>query len=170
LALTLRRQRIQIPPVLVRFGIFAALWLTLDGAKPAGLVIGLPAAALATWISVRLLPPSRSRRRFVALLSLGWHFLWGSVVAGMDVAVRAFHPRLPLRTGFITCKCGIPAGPQRDLFLGMGSLMPGSLPVAVNVDGRIVLHCLDTKQPLAEQMAEHEARLVRALGGSAADA
>ena len=91
-------------------------------------------------------------------------------MAGMDVAIRAFHPRLPLRTGFVTCECGIPAGSRRDLFLGMGSLMPGTLPVAEDEDGRVVLHCLDTGQPLAGQMADHEARLVRALGGNAADA
>lgn len=106
----------------------------------------------------------------IGLLSLGWHFLWSSIVAGVDVAVRAFHPRLPLRTGFVTCECGIPAGSRRDLFLGMSSLMPGSLPVAEDKDGRIVLHCLDTEQPLARQMVDHEARLVRALGGNAADA
>ena len=156
--------------MLVRFGIFVALWLVLDGVKPAGLLIGLPAAALAAWISVLLLPPSRSRPRLMALLSLGWHFLWSSVVAGVDVAIRAFHPRLPLRTGFVTCECGIPTGSRRDLFLGMGSLMPGTLPVAEDEGGRIVLHCLDTEQPVAGQMADHEARLVRALGGNTADA
>jgi hypothetical protein len=52
----------------------------------------------------------------------------------------------------------------------MSSLMPGSLPVAEDEDGRIVLHCLDTEQTLAEQMTDHEARLVRALGGNADDA
>jgi multicomponent Na+:H+ antiporter subunit E len=155
--------------VLVRFGIFVALWLVLDGAKPAGLLIGLPAAALAAWISLPLLPPSRNRPRLMALLSLGLHFLRSSVVAGVDVAIRAFHPRLPLRTGFVTCECRIPTGSQRDLFLSMGSLMPGTLPVAEE-DGRIVLHCLDTQQPVAKQTADHEARLVRALGGNPEDA
>jgi multicomponent Na+:H+ antiporter subunit E len=155
--------------VLARFGIFMILWLVLDGAKPAGLLIGLPAAALSVWISVLLFSPSRIRPRLTALLSLGWHFLWGSVVAGVDVAIRAFHPRLPLGTGFVTCECGIPTGSRRDLFLCMSSLMPGTLPVAEE-DGRIVLHCLDTDQPVAGQMADHEARLVRTLGGNAADA
>ena len=155
--------------MLVRFVIFVALWLVLDGVKPAGLLIGLPAAALAASTSLLLLPPSRSRPRLMARLSLGGHFLWSSVVAGVDVAIRAFHPRLPLRTGFVTCECGIPTGSRRDLFLSMSSLMPGTLPVAEK-DGRIVLHCLDTRQPVAGQMADHEARLVRALGGNAEDA
>jgi multicomponent Na+:H+ antiporter subunit E len=106
----------------------------------------------------------------IALLSLGWHFLWSSVVAGVDVSIRAFHPRLPLHTGFVICECGIPAGLRRDLFLGVASLMPGSLPIGEDAHGRIVLHCLDTGQPLAAQMADHEARLVRALGGNKSDA
>jgi multicomponent Na+:H+ antiporter subunit E len=87
----------------------------------------------------------------------------------VDVAIRAFHPRLPLRTGFVTCECRIPTGSQRDLFLSMGSLMPGTLPVAEE-HGRIELHCLDTEQPVAQQTADHEARLVRAFGGNAEDA
>ena len=162
-------KKTSLPAWSSRFSAFLILWLVLDGVKPAGLFIGLPAAALAAWISVRLLPPSRSRPRLMALLSLGWHFLWSSVVAGVDVAIRAFHPRLPLRTGFVTCECRIPPGSRRDLFLSMGSLMPGTLPVAEE-DGRIVLHCLDTEQPVAKQTADHEARLVRALGGNAANA
>jgi multicomponent Na+:H+ antiporter subunit E len=162
-------KKTSLPAWSIRFSAFLILWLVLDGVKPAGLFIGLPAAALAAGMSVRLLPPSRSRPRLMALLSLGWHFLWSSVVAGADVAIRAFHPRLPLRTGFVTCECRIPPGSRRDLFLSMGSLMPGTLPVAEE-HGRIVLHCLDTEQPVAKQTADHEARLVRALGGNAEDA
>ena len=159
-----------MPALRIRFFAFLILWLVFDGPKAAGLLLGLPSAALATWISIQLLPPSRRRRRLMALLSLGWHFLWSSVVAGVDVAVRAFHPRLPLRTGFVSCHCAIAAGSRRDLFLGMASLMPGSLPVGEEEDGRIVLHCLDTDQPLARQMADHETRLVRALGSDGTNA
>lgn len=150
----------------VRFLLFLALWLVLDEAKPAGLVIGLPAAVLATWLSLRLRPASRLRPRPWALISLGWHLIRGSVVAGVDVALRVFHPRLPLQAGFVTCACRIPAGARRDFFLALSSLMPGSLPVDDDGDGRVVLHCLDLSQPQAAQMAENEARLRRALGES----
>lgn len=153
--------------MVIRLLIFLALWLVLDEGKLAGLVIGLPAVVLAAWLSLRLLPPSRLRRRPGALLSFGWHFVWSSMVAGVDVAVRAFHPRLPLRTGFVICDCRIPAGTRRDFFLGLSSLMPGSLPVEEQEDGRIVLHCLDTLQPQAAQLADNEARLQRALGNDA---
>lgn len=152
--------------VTARFFIYLVLWLVLDEGKLAGLVIGLPAAALAAWLSLRLLPPSRLRLSLRASVSLGCHFVWSSIVAGVDVALRAFHPKLPLRTGFVTCECRIPAGARRDFFLGLSSLMPGSLPVEESEGGRIVLHCLDTEQPQAAQLADNEARLRRAWGGS----
>jgi multicomponent Na+:H+ antiporter subunit E len=155
---------------MLRFWGFLGFWFVLDGVTIAGLLIGLGAAALATWASLRLLPLSRNRRNVLPLLSLAGHFLWSSVVSGMDAAVRALHPRMPLCTGFVSYKCGISTGPTRDLFLGMSSLMPGSLPVEESEDGQIVVHCLDTTQPLADQMTDLEARLVQALGGGAPDA
>jgi uncharacterized membrane protein HdeD (DUF308 family) len=81
----------------VRFSAFLLLWPVLDGVKPAGLLIGLPAAALSAWISILLFPPSRSRPRLMALLSLGWHFLRSSVAAGVDVANRGCHRKSPIR-------------------------------------------------------------------------
>jgi multicomponent Na+:H+ antiporter subunit F len=50
---------------------------------------------------LRLLPPQPGHVRLTGLLSLIPHFLWKSVVAGVDVALRAFDPRLPLRPGFV---------------------------------------------------------------------
>ena len=105
----------------------------------------------------------RDAFRIFPLALLGRHFIWGSIVAGVDVARRAFHPRLPLRPGFVTYTCRVPAGTTRDLFLAMTSLMPGSLPTDVDERGVLLMHCLDTDQPLADQMADTEARLLRAL-------
>lgn len=148
--------------MILRFVILLGLWIVFDGVKLEGLAIGAMAAALAAWVSLRLLPPSSKRLRIFPLLSLGVHFLWSSIVAGVDVAWRAFQPRMPLRPGFVTCDCGIPPSTMRDLFLSMVSLMPGSVPVA-DEGGRIVMHCLDTEQPVAAQFADNEARLRRAL-------
>lgn len=152
------------PRVLFRFVFFTALWLTLDGAKPAGLIVGLPAAALAAWLSVRLLPPGGRRIRPGAALALAWHFIRSSIAAGVDVAWRAFHPRMPLRPGLVEAACTLPHGTRRDMHLALGSLLPGSLPVGDIEDGRVVLHCLDTRQPVDAQMARQEKLLRRALG------
>lgn len=149
----------------VRFGLFALLWVVLDGAKPLGLGIGLPVAFLAAWMSVRLLPPGGMHLRLGALVRLVVRLLHDSIRAGWDVALRAFHPRLPLRPGFVTVPCGIPEGARRDLLMALGGLQPGSFPVGETPDGEIVLHCLDTSQFVAAQMAAQEELLQRALGG-----
>jgi hypothetical protein len=50
-------------------------WLILDGAKPAGLLIGLPAAALAIWLAARLMPPLQARISVAPLFRFCGHFL-----------------------------------------------------------------------------------------------
>jgi multicomponent Na+:H+ antiporter subunit E len=133
-----------------------------DGVKPAGLGIGLIAAALATWTSRLLIPAWPWRVRIIPLLSLAAHFVWSSIVAAVEVARMAFRPRLALQPGFVTCPCGIPAGPARDFFLSMVSLMPGSAPVGEEGANGIVMHCLDVTQPVAAQMADNEKRFRQA--------
>ena len=81
-----------------------------------------------------------------------------------------FPSTAPLRPGFVTYTCRVPAGTTRDLFLAMTSLMPGSLPTEVDERGVLLMHCLDTDQPLADQMADTEARLLRALEGPGTNA
>ena len=82
--------------LLVRALLYFALWIVVDqSAKPANLVVGLLASAAATWASLKLLPPASGRVRLGLLLLLLPRFLWQSLVAGTDVARRAFAPELP---------------------------------------------------------------------------
>ena len=156
--------------LLPRFVALLVFWLILEGAKPLGLLIGIPTAALATWLAIRLIPPRGGYISPVALLAFCAHFLLGSFLAGIDVAIRVLNPRLPLRLGFVSCRCGLSVGPRRDLFLAASSLMPGSLPVEEEADGLIILHALDVEQRHAAQMAEHEVRFAAAVGGKSPDA
>jgi multicomponent Na+:H+ antiporter subunit E len=87
--------------------------------------------------------------------------MWSSIVAALEVAKYAFRRQPGLHSGFVTYDCDIPDGTKRDLYLSMVSLMPGSLPVDVEENGRVIIHCLDINQPIAEQMADNEARLIR---------
>jgi multicomponent Na+:H+ antiporter subunit E len=146
-----------------RFLGLAALWLMLiDSAKPADLAVGAFAAAGATWVSLRLLPPDDGRIKFAALLARLPRFLWQSVVAGIDVARRAFDPRLPLATGFVRHRTGFPRGPARCAFSTITSLLPGTVPARDDADG-IEYHCLDTSQPVAEELADEERRYASAI-------
>ena len=137
---------------LARGAAFFALWIVLmQSAKPGDVAIGAFATIAATWVSLRLLPPMAGCLHFGALLALMPHFLWESVRAGIDVARRAFAPSLPLRPGFVNCPLGFPPGLARNTFATITSLLPGSVP-ADEESGVLVYHCLDTAQPVVEQL------------------
>jgi multicomponent Na+:H+ antiporter subunit E len=140
----------------VRALLFFALWLVIDqSAKPANLLFGIVATAGATWTSLWLLPPDTGRVRIGTLLLLLPRFLWQSVVAGVDVARRAFSPSLPLNTGFVDYPVGLPRGSARNAFELISSLLPGSVPTD-ETEGLIEYHCLDVRQPVVEQLAIEE--------------
>ena len=147
----------------VRALLYFALWIVVDqSTKPANLVVGLLASAVATWASVKLLPPASGGVRLGQLLMLLPRFLWQSLVAGTDVARRAFAPRLRLQPGFVDYPVGLPRGAGRNAFELIASLMPGSLPSGETED-TIQFHCLDTRQPVLEQLAAEERAYARAL-------
>jgi multicomponent Na+:H+ antiporter subunit E len=150
----------------VRAAGFFILWLVLAGFDPGDLPAAAVAVACATWTSLRLLPPGRSRLSPTGIARLILRFPRQSLVAGIDVARRALDPRLPLRPGFVTVSPRLPPGTARDAFLALASLMPGTLPADTNEDGTLLVHCLDMDQPVAAQMAADEELFTRALGGS----
>jgi multicomponent Na+:H+ antiporter subunit E len=149
--------------VLTRGALLYGLWIVLmQSAKVGDLAVGALATVAATWASLRLLPPETGRVRFVVLLAYLPRFLWQSLKAGVDVARRAFAPSLPLRTGFVDYRTGFPRGQARNNFATITSLMPGTVPAGDGPE-TIEFHCLDTGQPIVEQMAEEERRLAKAL-------
>jgi multicomponent Na+:H+ antiporter subunit E len=141
---------------------YLGLWVVLIGIDPPDLAVGLPTAALATWASLRLLPPGGPRLRAMAALMLVPRFLWQSVVAGLDVARRALAPSVRLQPGFVTDPVELPRGPLRNWFAAITSLMPGTVPVADERDA-LVYHCLDVSQPVVQQLKAEEAAWAPAL-------
>jgi multicomponent Na+:H+ antiporter subunit E len=148
---------------------FFVLWMILTDGNPADLVVGALAALVATWASLRLLPPGTRRARPAALGMLALRFLRQSVVAGTDVAWRALDPKLPLRPGFVFYPVGLPPGAARNMFTTLMSLLPGTVPTGSDEKGRLRIHCLDVEQPVAAQLAVEEALFVRAVGGNRSD-
>ena len=147
---------------LVRWALFLVFWVALIGFSLSALVVGVVAAGGATWASLYLLPPGPQRVRLLPLVALLPRFLWQSLVAGWDVARRAFDPRLPLRPGFVTYRSGHAPGHLRNTFATISSLMPGTLPCD-ETEGEIIFHCLDVGQPVLEQLAAEEKALARVL-------
>lgn len=148
---------------ILRCGAFFVLWLVLiQSLKTGDVVFGACAALIATWVSLRLSPPATGCVKFASLLMLLPHFLWQSVRAGVDVARRALSPRMNLQPGLVTCPLGFPPGTARNTFATITSMLPGTVPCDEE-GGELVYHCLDTTQPVVEQLWEEERLLARAL-------
>lgn len=141
---------------------YFVFWVLLIGFKPVDLVVGLLAATVATWVSLKLLQPGALNMRAVDLLRYSAHFFWQSVLAGIDVARRAFSPRMRLQPGFVRYSCRYPRGPARNAFAVLSSLMPGTVAVEDTADS-LLFHCVDTGQPVAAQLAREEAEMLRLL-------
>ena len=142
---------------------FLALWLVLlPSTKPGDLVIGLLSVAAATFVSMRLLPPASGSLNVDALLLLAPHFLWESVKAGIDLARRALAPHPRLAPGFVNCPLDFPPGLARNTFATITSMMPGTVPSGEDHDA-LIYHCLDTSEPIVEQLWKEEELLARAL-------
>jgi multicomponent Na+:H+ antiporter subunit E len=156
-------------PAVVRAAGFLVVWIVLTGGNPADLGAGAVAALAATWASLRLLPPSTSRMQLSAFARLVLRFLRQSVVAGVDVARRALDPRLPLHPGFVVYPVGLPRGPARHVFTTLMSLLPGTVPTGADARSQLLVHCLDSEQPVAAQLAAEEAVFARVIAEAPSD-
>ena len=143
---------------------FVVFWLILTGFNLPDLPAGMIAAVIAAWVSLRLLP-GQWRLRPVLVARFLLRFLRQSIAAGFNTAWRALDPRLPLRPGFAIYRPRYPAGPMRNAFCTVTSLLPGTLPCGSNDRGDLVIHCLDVEQPVARQLSEEEERLILTFGG-----
>lgn len=152
--------------VICRFAFYLALWAILISGSTIELLIGLVTAACATWLSIVLLPVENQPLSLPALARFAVRLPWQSLIAGADVARRALDPRLPLRTGFIDHGTRLDAGWRRDGFRVLVSLQPGTLPVSTGETGNIVVHCLDTSQPIKVQLAAEEAMFAQLINAT----
>jgi multicomponent Na+:H+ antiporter subunit E len=153
-------QFMKIRQAFFRFLFLFSAWLLMNG--PGDALVGGLAAALAAVLSLRLLPASPHRIRWRLVPGFTMRFLWSSVVGGVDVALRAFQPKLNLRPGFIVVPSRVPEGMPRTVFSSIASLVPGSLAAGENAEGQVI-HCLDLGMPVKETMEADEARFLRLL-------
>jgi len=143
---------------LITFLLAAALWWVLTGGASGSWVIGLPAALAAAAASLLQPPPRRQGIRLAGALRFAPYYLLQSLRGGVDVARRALSPSLPLAPGFVRHTTRLPRGPSRTFFMGVVSLLPGTLSVRMEGDGLIV-HVLDTALPTAAALARLESRV-----------
>jgi len=137
--------------VVSRALLFSLPWWALTDGTAGSWWIGASAVACAVIISVTLVP----------LLGLVWRevmefvpfFLWHSLKGGMDVAWRAFHPRMPITPELIVYPLRLPPGLPRVILVNTVSLLPGAL--SAELAGQVLkVHVLDS---LGDFLAEPEA-------------
>ncbi len=146
---------------------YYTLWIILIGLDPVDLAVGMPAAMVATWTSLALLPSAAFKPRLSELPPYVFRFLRLSIIGGVDIARRAFDPRLPLQPGVVFHPAGQPRGTARNIFATITSLQPGTLALRDTPEG-LLYHCLDTCQPVSEQLQDEEAAFSRVLAHESA--
>lgn len=129
----------------LRAALAALTWYALtDGATTwDAWAIGVPAILFAAALGSALPPFDWSWRgafRFVAF------FARESWSGGVDVARRAFDPRMPLAPGLFEHPLDMPDDLARVAVANTSSLLPGSLVVDVHSD-KLLIHALDVEHP-----------------------
>jgi multicomponent Na+:H+ antiporter subunit E len=152
-----------VKETLIRFSLFSLLWGTLIGSDWEGWLFGVPVIALTTYISLIMVPRLAWKFRPLSLLSFSIFFFWHALRGGIDVIGRAFHPYLPINPGFLNYEFRLPPGSARVFLVFITSLLPGTLSSFLQED-QLVIHALDIKQPLPQQIQELEEQVANLFG------
>ena len=135
-------------------------WILTDGAMYSWLV-GIPIVLIATLVSVMLMPPLSWS--LLGIMRFIPYFLLYSIRGGVDVAMRAIHPQLPISPGLLDYRFRLPPGLPRVFMANTVSLLPGTL--SVELDEEILqIHVLDETGVIEEELNILENRLADIFG------
>lgn len=149
--------------VVLRSSLFALFWWVLAEGRQDGWMLGALAVLLATWISLKLLPPAARAPRLALLPGFIAFFVLNSVRGGLQVAGMAWRGPAALQPGLIELPLSLPPGAPRILLVNTLSLMPGTLGVEIS-DTLLRLHVLDRRLPVLDEARALEARIARLFG------
>jgi len=134
---------------LLRIVMFAIIWWILtDGAMDSWLV-GVPVVLVASLVSGMLLPPCHWSLKGIAHFVP--FFLWHSLRGGLDVTMRAFHPRMPIFPQILEYPMQLPPGLPRVFMVNTVSLLPGTLSTELSGDC-LRVHVLDVNRPVLSEL------------------
>lgn len=152
--------------ILFRGAAFALAWWVLAEGRAESWGVGAVSVAAALAASLYLVRPGSHRLSPAGLLGFAAFFLVQSFKGGLQVAVRAFSPRMDLAPALLEVPVTLPEGLPRVVLVNTLNLLPGT--VSVRLDGdRLCLHVLDARWPVAQEVGETEAHIARMLGAPA---
>ena len=147
----------------LRMSVAVVMWLILveGGLQDLWLAGGVSAVAAVSSYLV-LAPGVFGTLRWLGLVRYGVYFAAQSVLGGIDVACRAFSPRMPVTPTLDTVELGLPRESARILYAWTVSLLPGT--ASVHLDGqRLVVHFLVDSPAAHEELRTLEGRVARLL-------
>jgi len=142
--------------------LYLLIWLVITGGDFSSLFFGLPFSIMAAVVST-----SMSRQDALRLSPLGTarlllYFMKNSLVGGVDVALRAVRPSMPLNPGFVSFEFRLPCDFSRAVLCAIVSLLPGTLSTGLIRDS-VYLHVLDVSQPVEKETRKIEQLIANAL-------
>ncbi|NBC12835.1 MAG: cation transporter [Gammaproteobacteria bacterium] len=158
----------QLARLLGRFAVFWGVWWLLTDGRADGLVFGAAFAAVAAAMPLVIVEPRGTDTPLALLptvlrgLLLLPFFLWQSLYGGIDVAARAFKPRLPLTPTLFDYRLRLPPGPAPVMLASLVSLMPGTL--AIVSGARLRVHVLDAGRDYQDELELLEAQVAWIFG------
>lgn len=145
--------------VLSRSIVLGILWWVLGGSDPLWWWVGLPAVGLAVMVSLSLAPASMQQRwRARGVVLFVPFFCFQSLRGGIDVARRAFDPRLPLHPSLVRYPFRLMDWPSRVFMANAVSLLPGTLSADLD-EHHLLVHALDQDLPVMAQLHALETRV-----------
>jgi len=141
--------------------LFALMWWILTDGVINSWLVGVPMVLFATLVSVALLPPLSWS--LTGIVRFAPYFLWHSLYAGIDVARRALHPRLPISPGMYDHRWRLPPGLPRVFMANTVSLLPGTLSAELDEE-HLYVHVLDQTGDFASELTVIEMRVAELFG------
>ncbi len=89
-------------------------------------------------------------------------FLKASLISGLDVVRRAFHPKLLLQPDLIDYRLSLATDVARVFMADAVSLLPGTLSAHL-VEANLTVHVLDRNMPVREELRALEKRVAAML-------
>ncbi|MBA2375284.1 MAG: Na+/H+ antiporter subunit E [Actinomycetota bacterium] len=144
--------------------VFAGLWLLLTGGDFGTWYLGVVAVLTATAVSMRLFPEGPGWRwtfggaaRFVPF------FVRQSISGGLDVAIRAIRPSMPLDPDLIEYETSLENPTALAFMANIISLLPGTLGTEVK-GRRIFIHSLVGERQAMDGARDLETRVADLFG------
>lgn len=146
--------------LLARVLLFLTVWWILTGGDEVSWWFGVPVVLITVLTAVSLAPKPGPYLRLKGLVPFAVFFLIESVRGGIDVALRALRPSMPIHPAFIRFESALPDVQSRLFLAKTANLLPGTVS-AEFLDTEIIVHTIDENIPVEKNLRRLEARVAR---------